>query len=116
MNLLRLLRSRVVDGKPTAGLQFEIVRGATRYRNAQDEDLPLAAAPHHTVRRVRHDGEGATMADAVLADWDAHRPTAQDRFWIAVEASENRRLSTTLRSHYGVPRTHIDATAYWRNV
>lgn len=27
----------LVDGKPTAGLEFEIVRGATRYRNAQDE-------------------------------------------------------------------------------
>jgi len=27
----------LVDGTPTAGLEFEIVRGATRYRNAQDE-------------------------------------------------------------------------------
>ncbi|TGV64685.1 DUF4198 domain-containing protein, partial [Mesorhizobium sp. M2D.F.Ca.ET.160.01.1.1] len=27
----------LVDGKPTAGLEFEVVRGATRYRNAQDE-------------------------------------------------------------------------------
>ncbi len=27
----------LVDGKPTAGLEFEIVRGATRYRNAQEE-------------------------------------------------------------------------------
>ncbi len=27
----------VVDGKPAAGLEVEIVRGATRYRNAQDE-------------------------------------------------------------------------------
>ena len=27
----------LVDGKPAAGLEFEIVRGATRYRNAQDE-------------------------------------------------------------------------------
>lgn len=27
----------LVDGKPTAGLEFEIVRGETRYRNAQDE-------------------------------------------------------------------------------
>ena len=27
----------LVDGKPSAGLEFEIVRGATRYRNAQDE-------------------------------------------------------------------------------
>lgn len=85
------------------------------YRNPQDEHLPLDAAPHHTVRRVRHEGEGSTMADAVLADWDTRRPTAQDRFWIAVEASENRRLTSALRTHYGVPRTHIDATAYWRN-
>ena len=27
----------LVDGKPTAGLEFEITRGGTRYRNAQDE-------------------------------------------------------------------------------
>ena len=27
----------LVDGKPAAGLEFEIVRGETRYRNAQDE-------------------------------------------------------------------------------
>ncbi|NIJ68751.1 DUF4198 domain-containing protein [Xanthomonas sp. 60] len=27
----------LVDGQPKAGLAFEIVRGATRYRNAQDE-------------------------------------------------------------------------------
>ena len=27
----------VVDGKPAAGLEVEIVRGGTRYRNAQDE-------------------------------------------------------------------------------
>jgi len=26
----------LVDGQPSAGLEFEIVRGATRYRNAQD--------------------------------------------------------------------------------
>lgn len=27
----------LVDGKPAAGLEVEIIRGATRYRNAQDE-------------------------------------------------------------------------------
>ena len=27
----------LVDGKPAAGIEFEIVRGETRYRNAQDE-------------------------------------------------------------------------------
>ncbi len=27
----------LVDGKPAAGLEFEITRGGTRYRNAQDE-------------------------------------------------------------------------------
>ena len=27
----------LVDGQPAAGLEFEIVRGGTRYRNAQDE-------------------------------------------------------------------------------
>ncbi|WP_372014750.1 DUF4198 domain-containing protein [Pseudoxanthomonas sp. 10H] len=27
----------LVDGKPAAGVEFEIVRGETRYRNAQDE-------------------------------------------------------------------------------
>lgn len=27
----------LLDGKPAAGLEFEIVRGATRYRNAQEE-------------------------------------------------------------------------------
>ena len=27
----------VVDGKPVAGLEIEIIRGGTRYRNAQDE-------------------------------------------------------------------------------
>jgi len=27
----------LVDGKPTAGLEFEITRGGTRYRNAQEE-------------------------------------------------------------------------------
>src|SRR5690606_32662361 len=27
----------LVDGQPTAGLEFEIVRGGTRYRNAQDD-------------------------------------------------------------------------------
>ena len=27
----------LVDGRPAAGLEFEIVRGETRYRNAQDE-------------------------------------------------------------------------------
>ena len=85
------------------------------YRNEEDAALPLAAAEHHTVRRVRHTGENGGMADAVLADWADREPTPQDRFWIAVEAQENRRLSSTLRTHYGVPRTHIDATAYWRN-
>ena len=27
----------LVDGKPAAGLEFEITRGGTRYRNAQEE-------------------------------------------------------------------------------
>ena len=27
----------LVDGKPAAGLEFEIIRGGTRYRNAQDD-------------------------------------------------------------------------------
>ena len=27
----------LVDGKPAAGLEIEIIRGGTRYRNAQDE-------------------------------------------------------------------------------
>ena len=27
----------MIDGKPAAGLEIEIIRGATRYRNAQDE-------------------------------------------------------------------------------
>ena len=27
----------LIDGKPAAGLEFEIVRGGTRYRNAQDD-------------------------------------------------------------------------------
>nr|WP_312607764.1 siderophore-interacting protein [Kocuria rhizophila] len=85
------------------------------YRNAADESLPVAACAHHTVRRVPHRGEHTSMADAVLADWDSRRPTESDRFWIAVEAQENRRLSSTLRTRYGVPRTNIDATAYWRN-
>ncbi len=26
-----------IDGKPAAGLEVEIIRGGTRYRNAQDE-------------------------------------------------------------------------------
>ena len=34
----------LVDGKPAAGLEFEIVRGGTRYRNAQDEIKLTTAA------------------------------------------------------------------------
>lgn len=34
----------MVDGKPAAGLEIEIVRGATRYRNAQDEINVTTAA------------------------------------------------------------------------
>ncbi|RLY94812.1 siderophore-interacting protein [Kocuria tytonicola] len=85
------------------------------YRNPDDESLPLAAAEHHRVRRIRRRGEGDELADAVLSHWDAESPGAGDRFWIAVEAQQNRKLSTTLRTRYGVPRTNIDATAYWRS-
>ncbi|RKQ36555.1 siderophore-interacting protein [Kocuria tytonis] len=85
------------------------------YRDPGDENLPLAASGNHRVHRIRHAGEGRELADAVLAHWDAHEPTGDHRFWIAVEAQQNRRLSTTLRTRYGVPRTHIDATAYWRS-
>jgi len=34
----------LVDGKPAAGLEIEIVRGSTRYRNAQDEITVTTAA------------------------------------------------------------------------
>ncbi len=34
----------LVDGEPAAGLEIEIVRGATRYRNAQDEITVTTAA------------------------------------------------------------------------
>ena len=34
----------LVDGKPQAGLEIEIVRGGTRYRNAQDEIKATTAA------------------------------------------------------------------------
>ncbi|WHF23091.1 hypothetical protein QJS66_01435 [Kocuria rhizophila] len=75
---------------------------------------PLAAAPHHTVRGVR-DGEGGSPWRMPCSrDWDAHRPTAQDRFWIAVEASENRRLAPLCAPLRGSAPTST-ATAYWRN-
>ena len=34
----------LVDGQPAAGLEFEIVRGGTRYRNAQDEIMATTDA------------------------------------------------------------------------
>ncbi|MDO4918461.1 siderophore-interacting protein [Kocuria sp.] len=84
------------------------------YREPGDETLPLAAAEHHRVHRVHRADSGREVADAVLEHWGSEPPTAGDRFWIAVEAQQNRRLSTALRTEHGVPRTHIDATAYWR--
>ena len=86
------------------------------YRDPRDADLPLAAAKRHQVHTVHHIGAGEDVAAAVLAHWETHPPAPGDRYWIAVEAQQNRLLTSALRTRYGVPRTHIDATAYWRNV
>ncbi len=69
-----------IDGKPAAGLEVEIVRGATRYRNAQDEI------------KVTTDAQGnfsVTWPEAGMYWMEA---TTQDNK-TSVKQAEQRRLS-----------------------
>lgn len=81
----------------------------------RDHELPVSAAPGHTVRWVHRIGSGPGIAEALLSHWQQRPPTSDDRVWIAVEAAANRQLTTTLRSRYEVPKNNICATAYWRH-
>lgn len=84
------------------------------HRVPQDRELPVSASPQHTVRWVHrtHDDDG--IATQLLQHWDHHQPSAQDRFWIAVEAADTRELNAALHTKFSVPREHICATAYWK--
>ena len=85
------------------------------HRHAADRDLPVRGGAAHRIMWVRHRGEGAGIAEAVLAHWDEQPPGARDRVWIAAEAATTRRLASALRTHHGIPRDNVRAVAYWRN-
>ena len=60
----------LVDGTPTAGLEFEVVRGDTRYRNAQEEILVTSDAQGEI--RIRWPQPGLYWLETSLED---DRPT-----------------------------------------
>jgi len=70
----------LVDGKPAAGIEFEIVRGETRYRNAQDEIRVSSDA----------NGEFAVTWPAAGMYW-LEATTSDDR--TSVPQARQRRLS-----------------------
>ena len=67
----------LVDGKPAAGLQFEIVRGGTRYRNAQEEIL--ATTDGEGLLRVSFPEPGLYWLETGLEDTQPTVPQATRR-------------------------------------
>ena len=67
----------LVDGQPTAGLEFEIVRGGTRYRNAQDEIIATTDADG--LLRVTWPEAGIYWLETSLRDDKASLPQATAR-------------------------------------
>lgn len=67
----------LVDGKPAAGLEFEIVRGGTRYRNAQDEIMATTDADG--LLRVTWPEAGIYWLETSLRDDKASVPQASER-------------------------------------
>ncbi|MEN1971027.1 DUF4198 domain-containing protein [Luteimonas sp. MJ204] len=67
----------LVDGKPAAGLEFEIVRGGTRYRNAQDDIAATTDA--EGLLRVTWPDAGIYWLEAGLQDDKASLPQATGR-------------------------------------
>lgn len=84
------------------------------HRAVEDRELPVSATDVHTVRWVHRTDDADGIAAALIAHWEQHQPRAEDRFWIAVEAADTRRLNTALHSRFEIPREHICATAYWK--
>lgn len=67
----------LVDGKPTAGLEFEIVRGGTRYRNAQDDLKAVTDA--EGLLRVTWPEPGMYWLETSVQDDKPANPTATQR-------------------------------------
>ncbi|MEN1927504.1 DUF4198 domain-containing protein [Luteimonas sp. MJ250] len=67
----------LVDGKPAAGLEFEIVRGGTRYRNAQDDIAATTDA--EGLLRVTWPDAGIYWLETGLQDDKASLPQATGR-------------------------------------
>ncbi|MEN1956400.1 DUF4198 domain-containing protein [Luteimonas changyuni] len=67
----------LVDGKPAAGLEFEIVRGGTRYRNAQDDIATTTDA--EGLLRVTWPDAGIYWLETGLQDDKASLPQATGR-------------------------------------
>ena len=67
----------LVDGKPMAGLEFEIVRGGTRYRNAQDDIAATTDADG--LLRVTWPEAGLYWMETGVEDDKATHPKANSR-------------------------------------
>jgi hypothetical protein len=67
----------LVDGQPAAGLEFEIVRGGTRYRNAQDEIV--AATDGEGLLRVTWPEPGLYWLETGVQDDKPSIPQATGR-------------------------------------
>ena len=67
----------LVDGTPMAGLEFEIVRGGTRYRNAQDDIAATTDADG--MLRVTWPEAGIYWMETGVEDDNATHPKADNR-------------------------------------
>ena len=67
----------MVDGKPAAGLEIEIVEGATRYRNAQNEKKVTTAADG--TFKVTFDEPGMYWLETTATDAKTSVPQATER-------------------------------------
>ncbi|MBV2209079.1 MAG: DUF4198 domain-containing protein [Thermomonas sp.] len=67
----------LVDGKPAAGLEVEIIRGGTRYRNAQDEIKVTTAADGSF--KVTWPEAGMYWLEASTTDKNTSVPQAKQR-------------------------------------
>ena len=67
----------LVDGKPAAGLEIEVIRGGTRYRNAQDEIKVTTAADGSF--KVTWPEPGMYWLEAATTDANTSVPQAKQR-------------------------------------
>ena len=67
----------LVDGKPAEGVEFEIVRGETRYRNAQEEMKPVSDAQGEFT--VTWPAAGMYWLEATREDSHSRLPQASKR-------------------------------------